>query len=40
MIAFPFCKVNYNNDKFIHAPTLIHNKVMQLFHIANVVECK
>ena len=33
-------KVDYDNDKFIHAPTYTYNKVMQLLELANVVECE
>ena len=32
------CKVDYDNDKFIHAPTYTYNKVMRLLELANVVE--
>ena len=34
------CKVDYHNDKFIHAPTYTYNKVMQLLELVNVVECE
>lgn len=31
------CKVNYNNNKFIHAPTYTYNKVMRLLELVGVV---
>lgn len=34
------CKVDYENNKFIHAPTYAYNKVMRLFELASVVEHK
>lgn len=33
-------KVNYNNDKFIHAQTYTYNKVMQILEFVSVVEHK
>lgn len=30
------CKVNYDNDKYIHTPTYIYNKVMKLLELASV----
>lgn len=32
-------KMDYDNDKFIHAPTFTHNEVMQLLELARNVEC-
>ena len=32
------CKVDYDNDKFIHAQTYTYNKVMRLLEVAGVVE--
>ena len=34
------CKVDYDNDKFIHAPRFAYNEVMQLLELAGVVECE
>ena len=34
------CKVDYDSDKFIHAPTYSYNKVIQLLELARVVECE
>ena len=31
-------KVNYVNDKFIHAPTYTYNKVIRLIKLVGVVE--
>ena len=31
-------KVDYNNDKFIHASTYTYNEVMRLFELDRVVE--
>jgi hypothetical protein len=33
------CKVDYNSDKFIHAPTYSYNEVMQLLELVGVIEC-
>ena len=33
-----FCKVNYDCDKFIHAPTYSYDEVMRLLELAGVVE--
>ena len=32
------CKVDYGNDKFIHAPTYSYNEVMRLLELVGVVE--
>jgi hypothetical protein len=32
------CKLNYDSDKFIHAPTYSYNEVMRLLELAGVVE--
>lgn len=38
--AFRFlCKVDYGNNKFIHAPTYTYNEVLWLFELADIVEC-
>ena len=34
------CKVDYESDKFIHAPTYTYNEVMRLLELAGVVECE
>ena len=34
------CKVDYESDKFIHAPTYTYNEVMCLLELAGVVECE
>jgi hypothetical protein len=34
------CKVYYENDKFIHAPTYMYNEVMRLLKLVGVVECE
>jgi hypothetical protein len=34
------CKVDYDSDKFIHAPTYSYNEVMRLLELAGVVECE
>ena len=31
------CKVDYGNDKFIHAPTYSYNEVMRLLELVGVV---
>lgn len=33
------CKVNYDNNKFIHAPTYIYNKNMCLLELVGINEC-
>jgi hypothetical protein len=33
------CKMNYDSDKFIHAPTYSYNEVMRLLKLAGVVDC-
>lgn len=33
-------KVDYESDKFIHAPTYTYNEVMRLLDLASFVECK
>jgi hypothetical protein len=33
------CKVNYDSDKFIHAPKYSYNEIMRLLELAGVVEC-
>ena len=32
------CKVDYESDKFIHAPTYTYNEVIQLFELVGIVE--
>jgi hypothetical protein len=32
------CKMNYDSDKFIHAPTYSYNEVMRILELAGVVE--
>ena len=32
------CKVNYDSDKFIHAPTYSYNEVIRLLELAGVVD--
>lgn len=39
-IILLLCKVDYNNKKFIHAPTYTYNEVMHLLELAGVVEDK
>ena len=34
------CKVDYESDKFIHAPRYTYNVVMRLLELASVVECE
>ena len=34
------CKVDYESDKFIHAPTYTYNEVTRLLELAGVVECE
>ena len=34
------CKVDYESDKFIHAPTYTYNEVMRLLEFVGVVECE
>ena len=34
------CKVDYNSDKFIHAPTYSYNEVMRLLELAGMVDCE
>jgi hypothetical protein len=34
------CKVDYESDKFIHAPKYTYNEVMRLLEFAGVVECE
>ena len=34
------CKVDYESDKFIYAPTYTYNEVMRLLELAGVVECE
>ena len=34
------CKVDNNNDKFIHAPMYTFNEIMQLLELPNVVKCE
>jgi hypothetical protein len=34
------CKVDYESDKFIHAPTYTYNEVMRLLELAGIVECE
>ena len=31
------CKVDYNNNKFIHSLTYSYNEVMQLFELVGVI---
>lgn len=33
-------KMDYNNDKFIHAPKYSYNEVMQLLEFVGVIECE
>ena len=35
-----FSKVEYESDKFIHAPTYTYNEVMRLLELVGVVECE
>jgi hypothetical protein len=32
------CKMDYNNDKFVHAPIYVYNEVIQLLEFVNVLE--
>ena len=32
------CKVDYDSDKFIHAPMFTFNKVMRLLELGSVVD--
>ena len=34
------CKVDYDNAKFVYAPTFTYNEVMWLHELANFVKCK
>jgi hypothetical protein len=34
------CKMDYESDKFIHAPTYTHNEVMRLPELASFVVCE
>ena len=34
------CKVDYESDKFIHAPTYTYNEVMRLLELVGVVKCE
>ena len=34
------CKVDYESDKFIHAPTYTYNEVMRLLELAGIIECE
>ncbi len=34
------CKVDYESNKFIHAPTYTYNEVKRLLELAGVVECE
>jgi hypothetical protein len=34
------CKVDYESDKFIHAPTYTYNEVMRLLELVGIVECE
>ena len=34
------CKVDYESDKFIHAPTYTYNEVMRLLEFVGIVECE
>ena len=33
-------KVDYESDKFIHAPTYTYNEVMRLLELVGIVECE
>jgi hypothetical protein len=33
-------KMDYESDKFIHAPTYTYNKVMRLLELVGIVECE
>lgn len=39
-IILILCNVDYNNKKFIHAPTYIYNEVTHLLELVGVVEDK
>ena len=34
------CKVDYESDKFIYAPTYTYNEVMCLLELAGIAECE
>ena len=34
------CKVDYESDKFIHAPTYMQNEVMHLLELIGLLECE
>ena len=34
------CKVEYNNDKFVHAPTYVYREVVRVLELVGVVECE
>ena len=34
------CKVEYESDKFIHAPTYTYNEVMRLLKLVGIIKCE